>query len=519
MKRRLNIRPLVALGGEADEARPSVVAADAAKENGLPYTPYKPTFSMRDCLRSESMNTGVSLGTTEADADVDDNEIDEVAQALVREYLYSKQMTSVLEHFDRTNPRTSGSITNRAKLRNMLGLGEPSKSFGVLEQVIAQRLLDTKKGEHVTLGDKPQILQGINAKEKHPVRWTMNESEVSVGNFVINWKGTTEKNTLPMPKTVCNMSTNKIIAHATDLDLDGKRFLAEGTAGRVFACVHKPTGREVAVKFIKMTKEDRIEEIERELKLLFDNQSPYIVDFHGSFFKSPEIIIALEKMSSCFKQAVATFGNLPESAVRSVVWQTLQALDYLHTKRKVIHRDIKPGNILMNERGEVKVSDFGISSNQMVTLDGNCANTYVGTLCFMSPERCEGKDYSFESDIWSVGLVMYQLLTGRVPFQNAQGQCLMVFQIVQGAPQLTNVDPANPFSPEAFDVYDVCTPANPALRPSSKKLLGHRWFDSMTPAGARQAIVSWLNTATAKETTLREEPPDLRELDAVLNGF
>ncbi|CAJ1432699.1 unnamed protein product, partial [Effrenium voratum] len=82
--------------------------------------------------------------------------------------------------------------------------------------------------------------------------------------------------------------------------------------------------------------------------------------------------------------------------------------------KKMLHRDIKPENILHNRAGEVKLTDFGIAKDLDKTLA--MAGTFVGTVTYMSPERCLGQDYSFASDIWSVGMVIFELSTGRYPF-------------------------------------------------------------------------------------------------------
>lgn len=92
----------------------------------------------------------------------------------------------------------------------------------------------------------------------------------------------------------------------------------------------------------------------------------------------------------------------------------LMGLEYLHTKRKIIHRDIKPQNILINSKGEIKITDFGISSTihtmQKLT-------TYVGTAIYMSPERLLGEKYDRDSDLWSLGVLMAECLLGEHPIK------------------------------------------------------------------------------------------------------
>ena len=87
---------------------------------------------------------------------------------------------------------------------------------------------------------------------------------------------------------------------------------------------------------------------------------------------------------------------------------------FLHTTKHQMHRDIKPENILLNSEGQLKLTDFGISKQLEKTYA--ITNTFVGTLIYMSPERMGGKNYSYSSDIWSLGLVILELACGKHPY-------------------------------------------------------------------------------------------------------
>ena len=97
----------------------------------------------------------------------------------------------------------------------------------------------------------------------------------------------------------------------------------------------------------------------------------------------------------------------------------LAGLAYLNICKKQLHRDIKPDNILVNKQGFVKLTDFGIS----IQLDetGQLAKSFVGTLCYMSPERMEGEKYSSKGDIWSLGLVIVEMMAGAFPYPETKG--------------------------------------------------------------------------------------------------
>jgi serine/threonine protein kinase len=108
-------------------------------------------------------------------------------------------------------------------------------------------------------------------------------------------------------------------------------------------------------------------------------------------------------------------GTIIESILMLLTAQILKGLNYLHATRKIIHRDIKPHNILVNKRGEVKIADFGVCS--MSSKSSQKWQTFIGTITFMSPERMNGEEYGMDSDIWSLGVMIIQCLTGGLPLE------------------------------------------------------------------------------------------------------
>lgn len=114
---------------------------------------------------------------------------------------------------------------------------------------------------------------------------------------------------------------------------------------------------------------------------------------------------SLENIIALFRAAKKT-PLIDESILANITLQMLCGLTYLHSKNQ-LHRDIKPGNVLLNSFGEVKLSDFGISRELPENVD--FSKTAVGTRSYMSPERIEGGKYSFKSDVWGIGLIIYEL--------------------------------------------------------------------------------------------------------------
>ncbi|KAM9528399.1 dual specificity mitogen-activated protein kinase kinase 1 [Salvelinus alpinus] len=153
-------------------------------------------------------------------------------------------------------------------------------------------------------------------------------------------------------------------------------------------------------------------QIIRELQVLHECNSPYIVGFYGAFYSDGEISICMEHMDGgSLDQSLKKAGKIPEQILGKVSIAVIKGLSYLREKHKIMHRDVKPSNILVNSRGEIKLCDFGVSGQ----LIDSMANSFVGTRSYMSPERLQGTHYSVQSDIWSMGLSLVEMAVGRFP--------------------------------------------------------------------------------------------------------
>lgn len=151
----------------------------------------------------------------------------------------------------------------------------------------------------------------------------------------------------------------------------------------------------------------------------------------------------------------------------------LGGLAYLYSAHRIMHRDLKPSNILVNSKGNIKLCDFGVSSE----LEGSIAETFVGTGTYMAPERIQGSPYTVKSDVWSVGLTLMELAIGKFPFAGSgdddeaggpQGILDLLQQIVlEPSPKLPKSDA---FPSILEDMIAKCLMKDPAERPTPKEL-------------------------------------------------
>lgn len=189
--------------------------------------------------------------------------------------------------------------------------------------------------------------------------------------------------------------------------------LGAGNGGVVTKVLHKPSGLIMARKLIHLEIKPAIRnQIIRELKVLHECNSPYIVGFFGAFYCDGEISICMEHMDGgSLDQILRKAGRIPENILGKISIAVLRGLSYLRDSHDIIHRDVKPSNILVNSRGEIKICDFGVSGQ----LIDSMAISFVGTRSYMSPERLQGSQYSVVSDIWSFGLSLVEMAIGRYP--------------------------------------------------------------------------------------------------------
>ncbi|KAG8238717.1 hypothetical protein J437_LFUL015275 [Ladona fulva] len=278
--------------------------------------------------------------------------------------------------------------------------------------------------------------------------------------------------------------------HTEIKDLEHLGELGNGTCGHVVKMLHKPSQTLIAVK--QMRRSGNSEENKRVIMdlevVLKSHDCPYIVRCLGCFIAEADVWICMELMATCFDKLLRRLkpDSVPESILGKVTVATVKALHYLKEIHGVIHRDVKPSNILLDEKGNVKLCDFGISGR---LVDSKAKTRSAGCAAYMAPERIDPPDptrpdYDIRADVWSLGITLVELATGQFPYKDCRTDFEVLTRVLQDdPPRLPKSPPENvngegssektPFSPEFHSFVTSCLTKNYRQRPKYPKLLEH----------------------------------------------
>lgn len=321
--------------------------------------------------------------------------------------------------------------------------------------------------------------------------------------------------------------SKKAVLHAKGVDFDdGQSFkinmdeievlgeLGKGNYGSVHKVFHRPTGVTMAMKEIRLELDDsKLNGIIMELDILHRAVAPEIVEFYGAFTIESCVYYCMEYMDAGSLDSLTGGGvqakdqtkdeeedatkRVPESVLRRITARIVKGLRFLKDELQIIHRDVKPTNVLINGKGEVKMCDFGVSGQ----LEKSLAKTNIGCQSYMAPERIKSETanqnptYTVSSDVWSVGLSIVELAKGCYPYppETYANVFAQLQAIVHGTPP--TLPPG--YSDDANDFVAKCLEKDPNRRPTYAQLLEHPFL--LADKGAEVDMVGWVERALKRK--------------------
>ncbi|GMY35639.1 CBL-interacting serine/threonine-protein kinase 6-like [Fagus crenata] len=260
------------------------------------------------------------------------------------------------------------------------------------------------------------------------------------------------------------------------------RLLGHGTFAKVYHARHLQSGKSVAMKVVgkeKVIKVGMMEQIKREISVMKMVKHQNIVELHEVMASKSKIYFAMELVRGGELFSKIAKGRLKEDLARVYFQQLISAIDFCHS-RGVYHRDLKPENLLLDEEGNLKVTDFGLSAFTEHLKQDGLLHTTCGTPAYVAPEVIGKKGYDgAKADLWSCGVILYVLLAGFLPFQD-DNIVAMYRKIYRG-------DFKCPpwFSPEARRLITKLLDPNPSTRITISKIMDSSWFKKSAPKSVR----------------------------------
>ncbi|KAI7871220.1 kinase-like domain-containing protein [Spinellus fusiger] len=215
-------------------------------------------------------------------------------------------------------------------------------------------------------------------------------------------------------------------------DFEIGRALGQGKFGHVFLARERRSGYVIALKVLykkELAKNGVKKQLRREVEIQGTLRHPNILRLYGYFHDKTRafLILELAAKGELYKELQRQV-RFPEELASRYVAQMANALLYLHSKR-IIHRDIKPENLLLGTKGELKIGDFGWSVR--TELAESRRSTLCGTLDYLPPEMVEGRSHNENVDIWSLGILLYEMICGSPPFEDESSHEMTYQRIIK----------------------------------------------------------------------------------------
>jgi len=247
------------------------------------------------------------------------------------------------------------------------------------------------------------------------------------------------------------------------------KHVAAGSVGTVFKAIEVKINREVAIKKMELSNGD-LQNITMEIYFMKSMKHANIIEYFDSFIVGKQLWVIMEFCGQgCLTEILNLFNALQmtEEQIAYVTLETLRGLDFIHSLHR-IHRDIKSDNVLIGNKGEIKIADFGFATQ--LTQSKQKRITQCGTPYWEAPELINGLEYDKKVDVWSLGIMLYEMIQGEPPYLSLPPLKALFLIVNKGIPPLKD---EWKYSDKMKDFLNLCLTKEVALRPTCAQLLMH----------------------------------------------
>ncbi len=273
------------------------------------------------------------------------------------------------------------------------------------------------------------------------------------------------------------------------------RQIGVGSFATVYLARHKHHHDSVAIKIIDMSKTQMsLADLSEETTILRTISHENVIKLISAFCHNDTLWMVMPYMEHSLKNIIRhnKLGIKNEAFLATVLYEVLKGLQYLH-KNSIIHRDLKSSNILISNKGEVKLCDFGVAGKLIENGVRSTRNTFTGTVAFMAPEIMEQTEYDCKVDMWSFGILALELAYGHAPYEEFT-PFKIVLKTLEEEPPSCEIyhDNTYKFHKSFSAMVSKCLKKKPADRTTATKLLDHKFFKFKKDA---TVIIEHLNPA------------------------
>jgi len=250
----------------------------------------------------------------------------------------------------------------------------------------------------------------------------------------------------------------------------------------------------VAIKQMDLEKQSKKDLILNEIQVMKQSKHKNIVNFIDGYFYGDKLWVIMEYVSGGTLTDILVNNFMNESQISVVCREVLQGLVFLHSKN-IIHRDIKSDNILLSMDGDIKLTDFGFCAQ--LSEQNSKRNTMVGTPYWMAPEVVTKKLYGPKIDIWSLGIMVIEMVEGEPPYLNENPLRALYLIATNGSPSVRHMEQQ---TPEFKEFLEACLTVDAEERPTSEKALE---YDFIKNSGSKAVLVPLIKATKSIQNNAR----------------